>query len=553
MSAPESAIGLEIGLHYVKAVRLVRRLGRPQLVAAEILRLPKDRGNLAEIIHRFLESKDLLNYPCAICTPAFSAMLHTIEVAENDPRTDKDVVAIEINRLNDISEEEMLYDFVKLPESAVRQSILIAMGRKSAIERMLHIPDAIGLDVVHVTPIPVAVFNGSLPRRIPHTDIVVCANIRHAATHVAIGNRHGILFSRHFDHGGDAFTAAVADCMDLNEREAEDLKLHHGFNIDTVDNGRSGASAALRSAADDWIGELRSTLEFYRERYPLKEEQPRHLALSGGGADLAGLFEYLAVNIDLDVQRFEPPWSGRNPQNAGRFVVAGGLALTALKKTRMQLNLLPPERKAALELKAQIPYWKIVGAALALMLLVVIVAEYMGYRRQQAYAKTVAERVAEFHHMDRDLQELKQGNARLADRLRFAHRGMRDGMILRAIVGAITHVMHPDDWLILVADSDSYFGGGTAGEPAFRPANGTGVDAEGFDPHFLEGIIVEGYTPHEDFATVKTMIEKLRDIPYVETVDLLTDDRVMRDPARHQAWTNFSARLFAIEIEVKQP
>ena len=125
-------------------------------------------------------------------------------------------------------------------------------------------------------------------------------------------------------------------------------------------------------------------------------------------------------------------------------------------------------------------------------------------------------------------------------------------MILRAIVGAIASVMHQEDWLILTADSKSYFArqASVTGE-ASQPADDT--DAHGpREPHFLDGIIIEGHTPHEDFATVKTMIEKLRRIPYVDNVDLLTDDRVIRNPEREEEWENLPSRLFAVEIKIRQ-
>jgi len=552
MSAPESAIGLEIGTHYVKVVRLVQRFGRPYLATAEMLRLPNDRNDMTEVIRLFLESKELLKYPCAICTPAYSSMLHTIDIAENDPRSGKDVVSIEIERLNDISEESMLYDFVKLPESPVRQSILIAMGREAAIQRMLHIPDAIGLEVVSVMPIPIASFNGSFPRDIHSSDVVVCANISRAATHVAIGSRNGILFSRHFDHGGDLFTEAIAKSMDIGHREAEDLKIRHGFSIDEAHAG-SNALQALQETADGWIAEIESTLFFYHERFSQKEEQPQVLVLSGGGAGCSGLTQYVAAEMSIEVRAFEPPWSGRKVEHAGRFAIAGGLALAVLKKTRMQLNILPPDRKDALHLRSQIPYWKAIGVTLSLAILICIAGRLVNYKRDQTYAESLSQRLEGFQSMNQELDTLKKENARLNGRLRFAHRGMRDGMILRAIVGAIASVMNSEDWLILTADSKSYFARQPA--PARRSLLQTDGETPATDPesHFLEGIIIEGYTPHEDFATVKTMIEKLRVIPYVENVDLLTDDKVISDPERDAQWEDLSARLFAIEIKVRKP
>jgi Tfp pilus assembly PilM family ATPase len=552
MSAPESAIGLVIGIHYVKVVRLVRRLGRPYLAAAEMLRLPNERENVTEVIQRFLESKELLKYPCAICTPTYSSMLHTIDIAENDPRPAKDIVSIEIDRLNDISEEKMLHDFMKLSETSSRQTLLIAMGREAAIERMLRIPDAIGLEVVSVTPTPVAVFSGSFPRDTHPSDVAICAHISHAATHVAIGSRNRLLFSRHFDHGGDQFTDAIATCMGIGPREAEELKLRHGFSINAAAPG-TDALDALKKAADAWLSELNSTLAFYRERFATAAEQPRLLVLSGGGAELTGFAGYMAEKIDIEVRPFEPPWSGRVPDNPGRYAVAGGLALAALRKSQLPLNLLPPARKDSLHLRAQIPYWKTIGAALCLLLFVWSAGRFVDYRRRLTYAESVAQRLQGFKAMESELEALKKENARLGDRLRFAHRGMQDGMILRAIMGAIANVMHPDDWLILVADSKSYFSRVASSRGRRQPPAADLHTVEKPESQFIDGIIIEGYTPREDFATVKGMIEKLRQLPYVDDVDLLTDDRVISNPERNAEWAAVPARLFAVEIKIRKP
>ncbi|MBC8867953.1 MAG: pilus assembly protein PilM, partial [Planctomycetes bacterium] len=284
MSVADSALGIEIGTHYIKVVRLAHRPRGVRLLSADILRLPKDRANLVEVVHRFFESKDLLSHPCALCTPMFFSMLHTIEVPEDDPRTEEEIVLVERERLDDISEEEMVYDSISLPTDSTHRTILMAMARDAAVQRLLHVPDSIGLNVTRIVPAAVAIFNASLPADLGHSDAIMCAHIGQTVTHVAIGTRHGILFARHFDIGGARFTASLAEGMGISTREAEDIKIRYGFSVGE-EKADPTATTALEEIADAWMAELMSTLEFYRERFPDKEA-PMRLVLSGGGAEL---------------------------------------------------------------------------------------------------------------------------------------------------------------------------------------------------------------------------------------------------------------------------
>lgn len=546
MSVADSALGIEIGTHYIKVVRLAHRPRGVRLLSADILRLPKDRANLVEVVHRFFESKDLLSHPCALCTPMFFSMLHTIEVPEDDPRTEEEIVLVERERLDDISEEEMVYDSISLPTDSTHRTILMAMARDAAVQRLLHVPDSIGLNVTRIVPAAVAIFNASLPADLGHSDAIMCAHIGQTVTHVAIGTRHGILFARHFDIGGARFTASLAEGMGISTREAEDIKIRYGFSVGE-EKADPTATTALEEIADAWMAELMSTLEFYRERFPDKEA-PMRLVLSGGGAELQGFAAYVDSNVDLEVQPFAPFWSGGAPDHGSRFVLAAGLALAALTETSMPLNLLPPERKNAYTLKAQLPYWRTIGVALSLIVLVGITGRFLHYMDRRAHLDLVQADSVSLNAMGVELQRIEKANDRLVDRLRFAHMGMRKGMILRAIIGEIAHVMHSEDWLILVADSASYFGRGELqNEWEVSP---TEAEEDG-SSQSLDGIIIEGYTPHEDFATVKVMIDQLQQIPYVDEVDLLTDDKVIHDPLREEEWKNVQARLFAVEIKVQ--
>jgi len=131
-------------------------------------------------------------------------------------------------------------------------------------------------------------------------------------------------------------------------------------------------------------------------------------------------------------------------------------------------------------------------------------------------------------------------------------RAVHNGEILRAVVHAIGESKHPDDWITLIADAESYAeegqeeSGGGARETRASRRKGTARKE-------FEQVVIEGYTPVEDLSTVRAMIEALRNSPGIAGADLLADDRVNRDEARDERWAMTRCRLFAVEITVPTP
>ena len=123
-----------------------------------------------------------------------------------------------------------------------------------------------------------------------------------------------------------------------------------------------------------------------------------------------------------------------------------------------------------------------------------------------------------------------------------------NGKVVRRLIVALGAAKHPDDWITLISDMHSYENPPLDELSVPAPPTGVGSLDGSLD---IRSIVVEGYTPIEDFSTIYSMIETLRGYDGIFDADLLGDDRLREDPLRDQRWEQYKGRLFAIEIEME--
>jgi Tfp pilus assembly PilM family ATPase len=544
MSRNSSAIGLDIGRRSLKVVRLARGMTGPVVTMADTLMLPEGGAGVEQIVHGFLENHRLLQERCGVCVTGRSVMLHAFEVPYTNRRSKQQFAESETHRMHELAGDEILSAYSTSALDAGEDGVLVAMVQASAIQDALRIPDALGLNVVRVLPVPVALLYAQRPPRTGVDELLVFVDVGYSATHVAIGRSSGLLFTRRFEIGGLHFAKALETEMGMSYAQAEEEAVHHGLSATGSGGGvfRPEFRRVLVQATDRWVDELMATLTLGRERVKRGEEPFQTLLLSGGVAEMPGFRDYVAERTRLQVRHPAVLEGAMQEADAGRYAVACGAAMAALGNVGAGLNLLPPDRKQAAALRQQRPYWLWAGLALCLSLATLLSRYVLNYREETGRLDVASKRLESMHDMTTELRALQADNALLTESLRFARHCNQDGRIVKTVLASLGQAKHPGDWITLISDTRSYAESPSAGKTA-REAPET----------FLDRIIVEGYTPRDDYSTVLSMIERLRKEPGFEKVDLLTDDRLVANADRRKAWADVGANLFTIEIQVREP
>ncbi len=529
MARNVTAVGLDIGRYAARAVWMTWQAGQPRVVRAEALPLPLDSTDPGPVLRPWIEQTGLAKRGCALGLPGGESMFQPIPIAPGDPRSDEQAARIEVVKYNEMVQDEMVYGCVPVQAGEGDRRLLLAMARPGVTGRVLETARGLGLNVIDIVPTPVALFNALCPVR-EADGLCLYLGIGAQATDLAVGLDDRLLFARSFAVGGRLFTDAVARERGVTAGRAQSEKEAEG-DLRRQDDA---VGARLRSVADLWLSELRSCLSVYRSLFPGAGFEPVRAVLAGGGARLAGLAGYASSQLGIPFEL--PATCAGEPGGVApaEFAVACGLALAALGRGGVRMSLLPPEVREDLLFRRDKPYWVAAGAAAGLILAVSLVGGYRDYRRKHAELR---EREASLERRQRLVGEIEgiraQGDL-LESLASPVARMLRTAPSVRSVLSLLAEARNEDDRITMVCDAASYFAARREGgrRPA-RPGGRAlwGGDEEGGAPPaagpVLDRLMIQGYTRKPGLTTVKDLIARLKEAPFVASADLLSDDELV--------------------------
>ena len=160
-----------------------------------------------------------------------------------------------------------------------------------------------------------------------------------------------------------------------------------------------------------------------------------------------------------------------------------------------------------------------------------------------------------------EYESIKKSNERIEDMAQSIEELLRSGPVMRDLVALLDESKSRKDWITMVSDADMYFEreymlasrARHAPEKHGRRHDAARErDAASLQKTF-DRIVVEGYTPVDNLSTVKELIAKLAKAEFIESVDLMGDDKLIQDPDRDKKWANTAARRFVLDIKVMRP
>ena len=152
-----------------------------------------------------------------------------------------------------------------------------------------------------------------------------------------------LVFTRTVFFGGNDFTSAIAEELNMSFEDSEELKFEYGLHQGDEGDANRKVDQALLASLKTLSKEIDLTLGAYWSRMgsiPISS-----VMLCGGGSALSGLKEYLEREYEVTVKEVSP-FAGLRlqipvPECALLYSVAAGLALHALGLGKIQHNLLP--------------------------------------------------------------------------------------------------------------------------------------------------------------------------------------------------------------------
>ena len=546
----------------------------------ESFALPLEEDNPNEMIRQWISQHNLSKSLCNVALNGNQTVFQGGKIPHSDPRTARQVAAMDITQFNEMAGDEMEYDVADFEfdfEPGMRRYIM-SMARPAAIEKALHKTDQMNLRPSDLIPTPIALFNALESFTNEHKQPWCYVNIGHNQTDVAIGGKNGLLFARTIAVGGKIFTDAVAAETGLPGAQAE-VRKQSECGLRETDS----CCESLRAAADRWISQFNACMGVFKSQIPEEQLNIPQLVISGGGARLTGFKAYLISKLSMQVMEAQelPNIPPSYKKHIGQYDIAYGLAISSFDSAIAKLSLLPEDLKDEVIFRAKKPWW--VAAAIFLFIAMGVYSATGVYllKRDGALLHEERTRLRSREKIDDRITQLKLMESQVLKNSVPLAQLLMNGPISRELLSLVCSSVDPDDWITLFCDEKIYNpeeqGEADASKPVtnaarnpfslfrtIRPAaaakkilskNDAALTKKGMVDNLEHIFIVEGYTPNPSLRTVREMIERLKTSPEIARIDLRSDDQVLAPTGipelEDEQIPDF--RRFVIEIEVHRP
>ncbi len=377
MPGTQTAVGIDVGSHALKAVVLRKRGNHVALTRAATLELGdlafveeserKDR-RIAELLRLLVRRGRIRGGRAAAGLAGHDYFVKYLHVPPTTPDKLRKLIEYEATEDPTAATKEQTHDFLllDLPSRAEEFTVLVVMARDVTLQRQLGLLRRAGMRPEGLTLDAIALFNAYVNARdeeIFNDRTTLLADIGAQHTDVVVQRNAKLLFVRNLTLGGHRFTEAVQDEFHLPMREAEELKIAQGVllpghfdvaaEIDTS-TPEARLSAALLEPAENIYNTLQATIKYCQTQTRMPNLKIDEVVLTGRCAYQRGLRDFLAhrfrVPVEvldplnhLDVSALAPDARADVAANAASYSVAIGLALRELDERRVRPITLLPE------------------------------------------------------------------------------------------------------------------------------------------------------------------------------------------------------------------
>ncbi len=377
MPKSQTAVGIDIGAHALKAVVVRKRGSRHELLRAATVELGelafiddserKDR-RVAELLRLLLRHGRIRGRIVGSGLAGRDYFVKYLHVPPTTPDKLRKVIEIEVSEDPTTARADQSTDFwlLDLPGPSEDFTALIAMARNETLHRRLDLLRQAGLKPEGLTLNAVGLFYSyvnSLGEDIYDEKTTLLVDIGGRHMDVVLQRNAKLLFVRNLSLGGDRFTEAIQEEYHLPMRQAEELKVAQGAllpsqfdlaaELDTsTPEGR--LSACLLEPAETICNTLQASIKYCQSQTRLRNLTVDRVVLSGRGSRLRGLAEFLQARLRVPVEFLDPyrgldtstlPAAVRDEvvENGDNYSVAIGLALRELDERPIRPITLLPE------------------------------------------------------------------------------------------------------------------------------------------------------------------------------------------------------------------
>lgn len=311
LSKNDLVVGIDIGSHAIKVCQLKRSSSKYSVVALGSVTLPEgavDDGTLnepeivGEAIEELFKNLKIKNKKVGFSISGYSVIVKKVNLAVMDENALEDYIMSEAEQYIPFDMEDVYLDFQDLKTSsqgADRTDVMLVAAKKEIVNDYLEMFGNINLTPVIVDVDGFALEN-SYEQNFQKNNNVALVDIGASKMNVNI-LAHGIsVVARDIIVGSHQLTEQIQNSFDLEFEDAELLKLG------VLDSGdkREEIEEIFSTTCTQWVLEIKKAIDIYSSNH--SDSPLSQLILSGGGAKVSGLAEFIFKETGLPVQIFNP-------------------------------------------------------------------------------------------------------------------------------------------------------------------------------------------------------------------------------------------------------
>lgn len=265
----------------------------------------------------------------ALSVPAAYTFSRIITLPKDiDEKDIPDAVMTETQQYLPSAIDDLYSDYSILGTQDDQYRILTVAVQRKIIDSYMNLARILGLEVVAMEPT-----TGASNRLFGYTDQhkvpTVLIDFGAISTDITIYD-DDLVVTGTVTGGGDHYTDAIKEALNVTSQEAHTIKTRYGFN---VSKKQTEIKQALKPLTDDIVKEVRRMARYFEERVNDKKKIGQ-VVLLGGGANVPGLSDHLTDLLRLPVRTYDPwntvtfgklklPPAGEE----GVYITSAGLAL----------------------------------------------------------------------------------------------------------------------------------------------------------------------------------------------------------------------------------
>ena len=311
ISKNDLVVGVDIGSHAVKVCQLKQTGSGYSIVALGSATLPEgavDDGTLndpelvSEVISELFTNLKLKNKNVGFSISGYSVIVKKVNLAAMADAQLEEHIMEEAEQYIPFDIEDVYLDFQDLKTNAdggERTDVMLVAAKKEIVDDYLEMMQGLNLKPVIVDVDGFALEN-TYEYNYQKTENVALIDIGASKMNINILANGISVVARDIIVGSRQLTEQIQNTFDIDFEEAEGLKLGHI----AAEHKQQEIEKIFTTTCTQWVLEIKKAIDHYHANHP---DQPlTKLVLSGGGAKVTGLLDFLEQETELTVELFNP-------------------------------------------------------------------------------------------------------------------------------------------------------------------------------------------------------------------------------------------------------